>query len=190
MGEELDASTVQELDGVVRAALAPRLNGLEDEVELVTYSVYTGQGYGYLDAMEKFPDLESDERYIDASLSLSATARNIPDQPEAKVTATVKRTSRFGAQLVGTMKWDDGQYDIELSSDDLENPTEINGRFYDAYGRELQLTLSLDAERNITDLTGDAYINGDDIGDVTLRNGIPMFTYPNGDTTEFESLFC
>jgi hypothetical protein len=189
MGDDLDASTVQELDGVVRAALAPRLNGLEDQVELVTYSIYAGEGYGYLDAMVKFPDLESDEQYIDASVSLSATARNIPDQPEAKVTATVNRTSRFGAQLVGTMSWDSGQYDIELSSDDLENPSEINGRFYDAYGRELQLTLSLDAERNITDLTGDAYINGDDIGDVTLRNGIPMLTYPNGDTTEFESLF-
>lgn len=190
MGEGLDASTVEALDDVIRVALAPRLRGLEDDVELVTYSIHSDyQGNGYLNAMVKFPDLESDEQFIDASLSLSATARNIPDQPEAKVTATVKRTSRFGAQLVGTMSWDDGHYDIELSSNDLENPTEINGRFYDAYGRELQLTLSLDAERNITDLTGDAYINGDDIGDVTLRNGIPVITYPNGDETVFESLF-
>ncbi len=190
--EELDGPAIAAADELVRSTLVARYGAdLVSQLTLNDYylSASENNDWSYLGAGIEFPNLESETSFIDASLTLSATARNIPDMPEAKVTVTANRNSFLGGQLFATLKYDKGQYEIELSSDNLDQPTEINGRFYDAYGKELVLKANFNAEGDFSGLSGDAFVNGEDIGDVTLRNGIPLLTYPNGDTTEFESLF-
>src|SRR5690606_10248069 len=190
--EELDGPAIAAADELVRSALAGRYGAdLASQLTLNGYylSAYENNDWSYLSAGIEFPNLESETSFIDASLTLSATARNIPDMPEAKVTVTANRNSFLGGQLFATLKYDQGQYEIEVSSDNLDQPAEINGRFYDAYGKELVLKANFNAEGDFSGLTGDAFVNGEDIGDVELRNGIPVITYPNGDETVFESLF-
>jgi len=191
-GEELDGPAMAAADNVVRTALAVRY-GVDLANRLVLDNYYLrateNNSESFLSAGIEFPNLESETSFIDASLTLSATARNIPDMPEAKVTVTANRNSFLGGQLFATLKYDQGQYEIEVSSDNLDQPTEVNGRFYDAYGKELVLKANFNAEGDFSGLSGDAFINDEDIGDVTLRNGIPVITYPNGDETVFESLF-
>jgi hypothetical protein len=189
--EDLDEVAIDEADGAVRAAFASKYGeSLASQLELGYYYISAiSNGQSYISGEVEFPNLESESSFIDASLTVSATARNIPDMPEAKVTVTANRNSFLGGQLFATLKYDQGQYEIEVSSDNLDQPTEINGRFYDAYGKELVLKANFNAEGDFTGLSGDALLNGEDIGDVTLRNGIPVITYPNGDETVFESLF-
>lgn len=190
--EELDGPAIAAADELVRSSLVARYGAeLAGQLNLNDYylSAYENNDWSYISAGIQFPNLESETSFIDASLTLSATARNIPDMPEAKVTVTANRNSFLGGQLFATLKYDQGQYEIDLSSDNLEQPTEVNGRFYDAYGKELVLKASFNAEGDFSGLSGDAVVNGEDIGDVTLRNGIPVITYPNGDETVFESLF-
>lgn len=47
-------------------------------------------------------------------------------------------------------------------------------------------TESADGEQS---LSGNVYIDGEDIGDVTMRNGVPVIVYPKGDADIFETLF-
>jgi hypothetical protein len=190
--ELLDGPAIAAADEVVRAALAKSYGiDLANQLILEDYflTATENDGESYLSAGIEFPNLESESSFIDASLTLSATARNIPDMPEAKVTVTADRNSFLGGQLFATLKYDQGQYEIEVSSDNLDQPTAINGRFYDAYGKELVLEANFNAEGDFSGLSGDAFVNGEDIGDVELRNGVPVITYPNGEETVFETLF-
>lgn len=188
---ELDENSIEPATRLAEELLVQKFGEeLAGQMELGYYQmIVTDLGKSSLWAEVEFPNLESEESFIDASLTVSAAARNLPDLPDAKVTVTANRNSYRGGELFANLKWNQGQYWIELASDNLDEPELVSGRFYDGYGRELVLKAQFDQSGELSGLTGDAFVNGEDIGDVTLRDRIPVITYTNGEQTEFESLF-
>lgn len=182
---ELDADTLASIDGLVFDALSGEFGSFASQLSLNGYYL---NSYGYLYVDAQTPDLETADNFINASFTLTAGV-DMPELPAANVTATASRKSYRGGSLLANVKWNDGQYSLVVASDDLANPETVTARIFNPQGYELTLNGQFDASGNFTGVTGDALLNGEDIGDVETRNGIPMITYPNGDVTEFESLF-
>ncbi len=181
----LDADTLASFDGLVFDALGTEFGDFAAQLSLNGYWL---NNYGYLYVDAQTPDLETADNFINASFTLTAGV-DMPELPAANVTATASRKSYRGGSLLANVKWNGGQYSLALASDDLESPETVTARIFNPQGYELTLNGKFDANGDFTGLTGDALLNGEDIGDVVTRNGIPMITYPNGDITEFESLF-
>jgi hypothetical protein len=137
----------------------------------------------------EFPNLETADNFVNASFTVSSGV-SLVDLPRATVTATLNRSSFSGASVTANVKWNSGTYSLRVATDDImsDDSTMVSLTFSNPQGYSLKAVAVENAEGNQT-LTGNAFINGEDIGDVTLRNGIPVITYPNGSTTEFESLF-
>lgn len=186
---ELDSEMIALLDAEAYTTFSevygPELAG---KLAVPYYRIWVDGLDGYLNAEVKFPNLETAQNFIDASLSVSANV-NIPDLPSAAVVATATRSSLNGGKVLANVNWNGGEYSLEVASDDLENATAIDARFFNAQGYELTLKLAVDDTGKITAVTGDALLDGEGIGEVTTRNRMPVITYPNGDTTEFETLF-
>lgn len=184
----ISADTLVQADGIVRQALTARYGDVAQGIGFQGYYLGSWSGEGYLQAEVEFPDLESADNFIDASFTLSA-AVDMPELPAATVTATATRNSYLGGKVLANVKWNGGQYSLQVSSDNLEQPGSVAARFFNPQGYELAVNVALDEFGVMTGLTGDAFINGEDIGDVVLRAGAPVITYPNGSETVFETLF-
>lgn len=184
----ISADTLVQADGIVRQALTARYGDVAQEIGFQGYYLGSWSGEGYLQAEVEFPDLESADNFIDTSFTLSASV-DMPELPSATVTATATRNSYLGGKVLANVKWSGGQYSLQVSSDNLDQPGSIAARFFNPQGYELAVNVVLNEFGEMTGLTGDALINGEDIGDVTLRAGAPVITYPNGSETVFETLF-
>lgn len=186
---QLDSETIELLDAEIRGKLTEEYGAeLANQVNVPYYGIWTNGANGSLNATVEFPSLETAQNFINASLTVSASV-SIPELPFASVVATATRSSLNGGAVLANVSWDGGEYSLEVASDDLESATSINARFFNTIGYELALQLALNEAGDITAVTGDALLNGEDIGDVTTRNGMPVIVYPNGDETEFETLF-
>lgn len=143
----------------------------------------------YADA--RFPDLETAENFMKVAFTLSAQVK-IPELETAQVTATINRSSYRGGSLRTNVKWNNGNYTILLSSDDIEAATAANVSIFNSQGYELNLDLTFKSGEeggSIADLTGKALLNGEQVGTVEYRGGMPVIVYPNGDEEIFESLY-
>lgn len=186
----LDAETIGLLDSEVNEKLAENY-GVEmaSQLDVGYYDFWTNGSNGGLRVDVDFPNLETSQNFINTSLTISANV-SIPELPFASVVATATRSSLNGGSLLANVSYGTGEYSVELTSDDIEaNDAELNARFFNSLGYELAMSLQLDENGNIVSLTGDALLNGEDIGDVTERSGAPVIVYPNGDEAEFETLF-
>jgi hypothetical protein len=136
----------------------------------------------------EIPELESAEQFADMSVTLNSLVR-IAEQPAANATLTVSRNSYRGGNALLNVRWADGNYSIALATDDAENPNSYTGRIFNAQGYELTVNVTVDENRDIQAVNGDAMINGEDIGDLELRdNGMVLLVFPNGDSNEIVSL--
>lgn len=135
-----------------------------------------------------FPSLEAADNFVNLSLSLAAGV-SLVDMPKATAVVTLTRSTFTGGSVLADVSWKDGSYSLEVATDGLnEEYPEVSLAFWNPQGFRLEAVGSENAE-GAQSLTGNVFVNGEDIGDVTLRNGIPVITYPNGDETVFESLF-
>lgn len=187
------------IEAAVRQVIATDLDGntaLAEKMELDYFSLSAGKyvdGYSYsgLSAEARFPDLETAENFMKVAFTLSAQV-NIPELQAAQVTATVNRSSYRGGSLRTNVKWNNGNYTILVSSDDIEAATAANVRIFNSQGYELNLNLTFSSEEeggSIAGLTGKALLNGEQVGTVEFREGMPVIVYPNGNEEIFESLY-
>lgn len=184
-------ATSQELaaaSAAVSGGLVTRYGDFAQQAAVNDFYVYADSSEGFAYSEVEFPNLESADNFIDASFTV-ASSLNLPELPEARVSATVSRNSFVGGRVRATVGWDGGQYSLELASGNVEDLSGVTARFFNPQGYELQLAAVFDEAGEFAGVTGDAFINGEDIGDVTMRNGMPVITYPNASTTEFETLF-
>ena len=135
-----------------------------------------------------FPDLETAENFVNLSFNIAAGV-SLTDMPKATAVVTLTRSTLNGGSVLANVSWDGGSYSLKVSTDELnaENP-EVSLAFWNPQGFRLEAVGSETAS-GVQSLTGNVFVNGEDIGDVGLRNGIPVITYPNGEETVFETLF-
>ncbi len=190
---ELTAEEAEAWKVFAKQKLLTKFNGdqnLVDRVEIDSFHAWSGEqedALSYVISAE-MPDLDMAEKFMDLSFTLSARV-DVPELRSAQVAATISRTSYRGATMTTNVKWNGGNYTLVLSSDNLEEPTNINARFFNSQGYELHLTGGLEGEGQELTLTGDALMNGEKIGYVELRDGsLPVIVYANGDEEMFESL--
>lgn len=145
-------------------------------------------GHGRLGIRFRLPEFEeSEDHFLDASFTLSSQV-NIPELQSAQVTATIDRTSYRGGSLLATVAAEGRSYSLALSTDDVESPSEVTMRLFNAQGYELTVDAKLH-EGELQTLDGEALINGEAIGSLELRNGsMPFIVFPVGDETIMESL--
>ena len=183
----------------IRQIIAVDLDGnteLAEKMELNSFSLSAGNYddtnfFSYLHADARFPDLETAENFMKVAFTLSAQVK-IPELETAQVTATINRSSYRGGSLRTNVKWNNGNYTILLSSDDIEAATAANVSIFNSQGYELNLDLTFKSEEeggSIAGLTGKALLNGEQVGTVEYRGGMPVIVYPNGDGEIFESLY-
>lgn len=183
----------------IRQIIAVDLDGnteLAEKMELNSFSLSAGNYddtnfFSYLHADARFPDLETAENFMKVAFTLSAQVK-IPELETAQVTATINRSSYRGGSLRTNVKWNNGNYTILLSSDDIEAATAANVSIFNSQGYELNLDLTFKSGEeggSIADLTGKALLNGEQVGTVEYRGGMPVIVYPNGDEEIFESLY-
>ncbi len=135
-----------------------------------------------------FPDLETAENFVNLSFNIAAGV-SLADMPKATAVVTLTRSTLNGGSVLANVGWDGGSYSLKVSTDELnaENP-EVSLAFWNPQGFRLEAVGSETAS-GVQSLTGNVFVNGEDIGDVELRNGVPVITYPNGEETVFETLF-
>ncbi|WP_139043627.1 hypothetical protein [Marinobacter manganoxydans] len=135
-----------------------------------------------------FPDLETAENFVNLSFNIAAGV-SLADMPKATAVVTLTRSTLNGGSVLANVSWDGGSYSLKVSTDELnaENP-EVSLAFWNPQGFRLEAVGSETAS-GVQSLTGNVFVNGEDIGDVELRNGVPVITYPNGEETVFETLF-
>ena len=187
----LDDAEVLALNTLVMAELEGAVP--EDLLSQLSVDNLWSDGNSYddtasVDAEIRFPDLETADNFLNLSLTLSSVVV-VDDLPEAAATVTVDRNALGGGIILTNVRWDGGSYSLKVSSEDLDaEEPQVSLEFWNPQGFRLEAvgTESVDGEQS---LTGDVYIDGEDIGDVTLRNGVPVIVYPNGDEDIFETLF-
>lgn len=141
-----------------------------------------------VDADIAFPSLETADDFVNLSVNIAAGV-SLVDLPKATAVVTLSRSTLNGASALTNVSWDGGSYKLKVSTAELnvENP-EVKLEFWNPQGFRLEAVGSETAD-GVQSLTGNAFINGEDIGDVELRNGVPVITYPNDEETMFETLF-
>lgn len=191
-------ATAQQIEIAVnqaRAALANEFAGntqLANAIDIERIKIDAGSDWGYnysdLVVWYQLPDLETATNFAKAAFSASVKV-NIPELQAAQVTATVNRTALKGGSALANVKWNGGDYSIAVSSPDVDAAGVINLRFFNSQGYELNIQAQVDAHRDLTDMTGKALLNGEQVGEVEYRRGFPVIVYPNGNEEIFESLF-
>lgn len=196
----MEPAELATIEVAIRKVIAEDLDGntqLAEEMELGYFNLYAsgpyvgGYGGSSLYAEARFPDLETADNFMKVAFTLSAQV-NIPELQAAQVTATINRSSYRGGSLRTNVKWNNGNYTILVSSDDIEAATAANVRIFNSQGYELNLNLTFSSEEeggSIAGLTGKALLNGEQVGTVEYREGMPVIVYPNGNEEVFESLY-
>ncbi len=180
----LDELIAERLVSAVGASVATA-----SEIESVW--VYGNSDYtlAEVDTDIAFPTLETADNFVDLSFNIAAGV-SLVDMPRATAVVTLTRSSLNGASMLADVSWDGGSYKLQVSTDQLnaENP-EITLAFWNPQGFRLEAVGSENAD-GVPSLTGNVFVNDDeDIGNLELRDGVPVITYPNGNETVFETLF-
>lgn len=178
----LDTDEVALIDNIIENALVQRfgstLAGQLETVELFGYADDRTQT-GSFDLTVEYPDLETTTRFLDSSLSVTSSV-TLNELPTAQVTVTANRSSYRGGNLLANVRWDGGNYSIALNTSNAEDPTAYRGRIFNSQGYELTFRVGLNTSGDINSLAGDAILNGETIGQLQLRNSMPVIIYPNG----------
>lgn len=182
----------QIVEEFVHSALAEEFAGniqFVNKLDIEVYYLEVDQnGDAHVGVWYQLPDLETATNFAKAAFSASVKV-NIPELQAAQVTATVNRTALKGGSALANVKWNGGDYSIAVSSPDVDAAGVINLRFFNSQGYELNIQAQVDAHRDLTDMTGKALLNGEQVGEVEYRRGFPVIVYPNGNEEIFESLF-
>lgn len=182
---------------VVKEAVTKELNGTTlagvpyDLVEAFV-SVYDGSGQSslgerYWFAAIEVDDIEEDGYHLQGAITASLGIA-LPELPEAQMTATFHRTGLNAGGIRTNIDWNGGNYSLDIAASNFDNPEALNLRFYNAQGYELAMTATF-TEGEVSNLTGQALINGEEVGQVEWREGQPVLAYRNGDEVQVESLF-
>lgn len=141
----------------------------------------------YWHAAVEIDDLERSDYYLQGSVTASLGI-TLPDLPAAQLTTTFNRTGQHAGSIRANVDWDGGNYTLDIAGSSLDNPESLNLRFFNAQGYELSLVARV-PEGEVTDLTGEASIDGDVVGHVEWREGQPVLVFQDGEETEIQSLF-
>jgi hypothetical protein len=181
--DALDQLILGELETAVGASVAG-----QSEIESVYVFGSSDSPMAEVFTDVAFPDLETADNFVDLSLNIAAGV-SLVDMPKATAVATLTRSTLNGGSVLANVSWDGGSYSLKVSTAELkaENP-EVSLEFWNPQGFRLEAVGSEPANGDRS-LTGNVFINGEDIGDVGLRNGVPVITYPDGEETVFETLF-
>lgn len=179
----LDQLILGKLETAVGATVAG-----QSQVEYVSVYGNSTSDFAEVNADIAFPDLETAENFVNLSFNIAAGV-SLADMPKATAVVTLTRSTLNGGSVLANVSWDGGSYSLKVSTDELnaENP-EVSLAFWNPQGFRLEAVGSETAS-GVQSLTGNVFVNGEDIGDVELRNGVPVITYPNGEETVFETLF-
>ncbi len=132
-------------------------------------------------------DTQSSDYHLQGSITASLGI-TLPELPAAQLTTTFNRTGQYAGSVRANVDWDGGNYALDIAGSDLDNPEALDLRFFNAQGYELSLAVSF-AEGEVTNLTGEASIDGEAVGDVEWRDGQPVLVFQDGEETEIQSLF-
>lgn len=181
-------------------ALVDNVVSARYNTDVLNYEVESGQinfnqdRNGSVFADIEFTNLENAESFIDASFSLSTGIATDPFT--GRVVATLSRNTLLGGSVSLRLISDattgsvfDQDLKIEVASANVEAGM-ASVVFSSPAGFRLNAALSLDEDGDLAELTGDAFVGDDDIGDLQLRNGVPFLVYAeNNGEVNFESLF-
>lgn len=170
------------VDTIILNALTQRFgSALANQLETVGLFAYgdSRDQNGSFNLTVRYPDLETANRFLDSSLSVTSRI-NLPELREAQVTVTANRTSYRGGNLLANVRWEGGNYSIALTTTNAEDATAYRGRLFNNQGYELTFRVGLNSNGDINGLSGDAILNGETIGQLQLRNRMPVIRYPNG----------
>lgn len=190
----LSSAELDALEDMVTQRLVSQYGEKGDPSErFVLGKIYGFGGLGGRDgrftAAYRFADIEVSRNYWDESFTISSRV-DIPELRSGFVSATVNRTSYRGGDMRINVKWDGGSYTAMFSVDNIDLPTRLNARLFNAQGYELNLDVEFDDKTEIKNLSGDALLNGESIGQVKLRDKkLPVIMYPSGDGDIVESLY-
>jgi hypothetical protein len=181
--DALDQLILGKLETAVGATVAG-----QSQIEHVWVYGNSTSDLAEVDADIAFPDLETADNFVNLSFNIAAGV-SLVDMPKATAVVTLTRSTLNGGSVLANVGWDGGSYSLKVSTDELnaENP-EVSLAFWNPQGFRLEAVGSETAS-GVQSLTGNVFVNGEDIGDVELRNGVPVITYPNGEETVFETLF-
>lgn len=189
-GDPLTAAEAERLEQGVTDAIQQRLSLSDTQMQALTVrsinasasTEFNGGGYR---ADISLPDLETADNFLKGSATVSARLA-LPELPEVRLTATFNRSAYEGGKLRINTDWNGGNYTLEATGDMAESES-LDLRFFNPQGYELKLNASSN-EAGEPVITGEALINGEVIGTVETRDGLPVIVYPNGDANEVESL--
>ena len=187
LDEAENAALDQLILGKLETAVGATVAG-QSQVEFVSVYGNSTSDFAEVNADIAFPDLETAENFVNLSFNIAAGV-SLADMPKATAVVTLTRSTLNGGSVLANVSWDGGSYSLKVSTDELnaENP-EVSLAFWNPQGFRLEAVGSETAS-GVQSLTGNVFVNGEDIGDVELRNGVPVITYPNGEETVFETLF-
>ncbi|PPI84205.1 hypothetical protein KEHDKFFH_09745 [Marinobacter maroccanus] len=182
-----NAALDQLILGKLETAVGATVAG-QSQVEYVSVYGSSTSDLAEVNADIAFPDLETANNFVNLSFNIAAGV-SLVDMPKATAVVTLTRSTLNGGSVLANVSWDGGSYSLKVSTDELnaENPA-VSLAFWNPQGFRLEAVGSETAS-GVQSLTGNVFVNGEDIGDVELRNGIPVITYPNGEETVFETLF-
>ena len=176
----------------IRAAFAEEFGGnveLSNAIDIGWIEVGANKEYTpWIWTEYQMPDLETAENFAKAAFSLSVKV-NVPELQSAQVTTTVNRTALQGGSVLANVKWDGGDYSMAVNSENFDTAEVVDIRFFNSQGYELNIKTGLNEERDVSNVTGQALLNGEQVGTIEFRDGYPVIVYPNGDEETFESLF-
>ncbi|WP_157209803.1 hypothetical protein [Marinimicrobium agarilyticum] len=184
---EADAELLEQgvIDGIQQRLSLNDTQMQELNVTSIRASASTEVSGGGFWADMYLPDLETADNFLKGSVTVSARLA-LPELPEARLTATFNRSAYEGGMVRINTDWDGGNYTLEASGDMAESES-LDLRLFNPQGYELKLNASTN-EAGEPIITGEALIDGEVIGTVESRDGVPVIVYPNGDANEVESL--
>jgi len=187
LDEAENAALDQLILGKLETAVGVTVAG-QSQVEYVSVYGNSTSDFAEVNADIAFPDLETADNFVNLSFNMAAGV-SLVDMPKATAVVTLTRSTLNGGSVLANVSWDGGSYSLKVSTDELnaENP-EVSLTFWNPQGFRLD-AIGSETASGVQSLTGNVFVNGEDIGDVELRNGIPVITYPNGEETVFETLF-
>lgn len=181
--DALDELILGKLETAVGATVAG-----QSQIEHVWVYGNSASDLAEVNADIAFPNLETADNFVNLSFNIAAGV-SLVDMPKATAVITLTRSTLDGGSILTNVSWDGGSYSLKVSTDELnaENP-KVSLAFWNPQGFRLEAVGSETAS-GVQSLTGNVFVRGEDIGDVELRNGVPVITYPNGQETVFETLF-
>ncbi|RMF14214.1 MAG: hypothetical protein D6758_11885 [Gammaproteobacteria bacterium] len=181
-------SVIQEITNLFVRYNTVKVNGVVLEPEVTIYNAHVNSldNNLYISGELKYPALEETEnRFANVSLTLKGRAA-LPELPEATVTISGNRSRLDGGSIALKVDWDAGSYTTVIDVDDnsAEKP-KAKVTFYNANGMKL-VASSPDTSEDVVDVTGEAFVRGTKVGDLSTSEGHYVMRYTDG---TFETLY-